>query len=306
MLSRVLQAKDGGSSHRSELIHPLDSRARRSEPRGRDEAASCAKEPVVSASIADLRQALSALMEGKERARRLIIRAGDHWQVIHNQRSGQLEHVSPRSSRLPASIKLDPAAAQKMRGLDFEKPAAGDWTRRVRADQLDELAVQIVSVLRELHRVDGPMQLDLEIDDREHPVNDKLVEAMRALADKHARTDATRQRMYNAMVNSRFLMPFSPEAEPEADPEDAIERVESRNGRPVFAAFTDFSSMRLWRPLQTEYMPTHGSVLFEWLCEQEAAALLLNPDGRVGGELFANELHMLAEGVRRFVRKHGN
>lgn len=245
-------------------------------------------------------------MQGNERARRLIVRAGDHWQVIHNQRSGLLEHVSPRSSRLPAAIKLDPGAAQKMRGLDFEKQAAGDWTRQVRAEQLDELAVQIVSVLRELHRVDGPMQLDLEIDDREHPVNDKLVDAMRALADKSNRTEATRQRMYNAMVNSRFLMPFSPDAAPELDPEDAIERVEERNGRPVFAAFTDFATMRRWRPLQTEYMPTHGSVLFEWLCEEQAAALLINPQGRVGGELLGNELQMLAEGVRRFVRKHGN
>ncbi len=258
------------------------------------------------ASFADLRQALGTLTEGQERARRLVVRAGDHWQVISNHRTGQLEHRAPRSSRLPAALKLDTAAAKKMRGLSFVKRAAGDWVREVKADDLETLAAETVSVLRELYGADSAITLDLEIDDREHPTNPRLVQAMRTLADKQARTQDARQQLYKALVNSRFLMPFDPAAGPEADPEEAIERVDFRNGRPVFAAFSDFESMRLWRPLQTEYMPTHGSVLFEWLCEEEASTLLLNPNGTIGGELFSNELQMLAEAVRRFVRKHGH
>lgn len=259
------------------------------------------------ASKDDLRQALTTLLEGSERSRRLVIRAGAHWQVISaTLNQPHLVHQSARSSRLPEAIKLNPSDARDMRALDFAKKAGGDWTRELSRSALDELPGEIFRIIRELHRVDGAIELELDIDDREHPTNPDLLATMRALADKGGRTAEARQAMYNEMVNTRFLLPFDPAAGPQADPEDAIERVEERNGRPVFAAFTDFESLRMWRPLHTDYMASHGSVLFEWLCEEKAAALLINPGGLVGGELFGHELEMLAEGVRRFVRKHGN
>jgi hypothetical protein len=261
---------------------------------------------IVSANEGDLRQALHNLVGGKERARRLVVRAGEHWQVLTaDLGQSTLVHESVKSSRLPDALKLSPDAAQKMRGLDFAKGGGADWQRVVRRGELDTLAAQVIAIIREVHGTSAAIDLDLEIDDREHPSNPELIATMRELADRGGRTAESRQRMYNAMVNSTLVLPFDPEAGPEVDPEDAIERVDHRDGRPVFAAFTDFRHLRRWRPLATDYMPSHGSVLFEWLCEQQAASLLVNPEGQVGGELFGHELGMLAEGVRRFVKKHG-
>lgn len=252
-------------------------------------------------------EALGELFLGAERERRLIVRAGPHWQVLSvadGRRS--LLHRSAKSGRMPAEHKLGGDQANQLRALGFAKPpGVGDWERRLdrpSADAVQSLAEEVVYIARRLYQADAQMELDLEIDDRTHPENPDLIAAMRKVATPQ-RQEADRHAMYNAMVNATFLVLLDAGVDAATDPEDALRAIGQLSGRPVFAVFTDFASLRLFDPLEREYLPLHGSELFELLMEIKAASVQVNPQGNVGGELYAHEIEALAEGVRRFRRR---
>ena len=58
--------------------------------------------------------------------------------------------------------------------------------------------------------------------------------------------------------------------------------------------------LRLWEPRGHEYWPIHGSELFEMALERNPVSLRINPDGDVGGELYAHEVEMLVRAVQTF------
>lgn len=271
-------------------------------------AAPCYADPMDPAiQRAALREALEELMRGRERARRLIVRAGAHWQVLSvTSDRRELRHQSVKSSRLPTTEKLGTREARKLRDLGFEKPpGVRDWQRVLPRPDLDGLAKDLLFIAHDIYGSEAALELDLEIDDREHPENPELIDAMRKLA-RPGYDPSDRHAMYNAMANATFLLPIDPDAGDEVDAEDAWLVVERQGDRPVYAAFTDFESLRTWRPLERDYLPVHGSEFFELLEQRRAAILRVNPDGDVGGELYAHELESLAEGVRRFLRRRLN
>lgn len=264
------------------------------------------------ATAQQLAASVEELFRGGERARRLVVRAGPVWQVLSTRREAKgkgLRHAATKSSRLPDSHKLDATRAMGMRELGFEKVGGhADWFRdleRAHVGAALELARELVYVARGLYRASEQLALDLEIDDREHPENPELLEAMRKIA-KPGFAEADRHAMYNAMANATFLVAVDPAATAATDPEDALLRVGELRAQPVFAAFTDFDALRAFAPLEREYLPFHGSELFALLEEKGAASVLINPEGSVGGELYRHEIAALAEGVRRFFRKRSN
>jgi hypothetical protein len=202
---------------------------------------------------------------------------------------------------LPAQLKLSSERAAALRELGYHKrDGHPNWSREVpiTAHDLSALSSEIEHILSGVYGVDASqLAARLIHDDTEHPANPDLLDAMRTIAGDNS-DPSKRHRLYNAMLNATFLVPLDPDADDAADSGDEFFVFERLSERPVFGVFTDWASLRAWKPRTWPYLPVHGSDLFAILVEQSLAGLNVNPDGRVGWQLFHHEVETLAGAVR--------
>jgi hypothetical protein len=109
--------------------------------------------------------------------------------------------------------------------------------------------------------------------------------------------------MYTELLNATFLVPLDPALDDDAEGSEAFVDFEAHSsGRPTLGAFTDWTSLRFWQPRGHAYWPIHGSALFEMALDRNPISMRINPDGDVGGELYAHEVEMLVRAVHSFRR----
>ena len=151
------------------------------------------------------------------------------------------------------------------------------------------LAAVMVEVERDL-RVDVSCQRD------EPPENPRLLEAIRAAST--TQDTSTRQRLYAALVNAMLLVPQDPKGvgKPEHMQEPFV-----LDG-PTWIAFSDWDALRMWSPQGHPFGLVHGVDFFEHIYENGLGNVRVNPDGVVGGELYAGEVTMMVEAVRGYLR----
>ena len=203
-----------------------------------------------------------------------------------------------------------------MRELGFEKvPSVRNWVRLCKSDEgtLKQLSDEADEILGQVYGVDGlegEAEIEFEEDEGPHPQNGDLIEAMLDVASSHEET--TRQRMYRELINATFLVPLDP-ATCERFEQDGVEMeggtiyiYDTVGGHPLYAAFTDWESLRRWEPRGWSYIPIHGSEFFEEVLEREAAGVLINPEGPVGGQLYRHEIEMLVEAMRSYRNRQVN
>ncbi|HLT38691.1 MAG TPA: SseB family protein, partial [Enhygromyxa sp.] len=217
---------------------------------------------------------------------------------------GKLEQESIASAGLPAEYKLSCERGQLMRELGFGKRGGRrNWKREHGNDRasLARAADEALDILARIYGVDEPIRAELIEDDTEHPENPALIAAMRRVAKGW--DQAIRRAMYTEMLNATFLVPIT---EGDAEGSDAFVDLETHtSGRPTLGAFTDWASLRLWEPRGCAYWPIHGSSLFEMAMDRKPVTMRINPDGDIGGELYAHEVEMLVRAVQSF-RRRGN
>jgi hypothetical protein len=250
--------------------------------------------------------ALEALLESPARERRLIVAVGPVY-LLSVARRGEptIEQEAVSSAVLPPELKLSSERGQLLRNLGFGKSSGRrNWKRRHGPENLAEIAEQSVDILTRVYGVDASPTIELIEDDAEHPENPTLVAAMRKVA--RARDEQLRHAMYSEMLNANFLVPMDPDDEDAEGPEALLAVEIQPSGRPTLAAFTDWTSLRLWNPRGCEYAPVHGSDLFAYAMARDAASVRINPEGDVGGELHRNEVEMLVRAVETFRRRHSN
>ncbi|WP_146155824.1 SseB family protein [Enhygromyxa salina] len=244
---------------------------------------------------------------------RLVLQAGPVYLIWTARGSGGLiEHESVSSTALPASHKLSSARGMLLREFGFAKRSGRrNWKREHGRDRasLERSADETLDILTRVYGVHGPDQpeppfgLALSEDRTEHPLNPDLIAAMREVAKR--RDDPSRRAMYSEMLNATFLVPIDAELDDDVEGSDAFHAFEKHeSGRPTLGVFTDWASLRLWEPRGQEYWPIHGSQLFEMALEREPVTLRINPNGDVGGELYAHELEALVRAVASFRRRH--
>lgn len=250
--------------------------------------------------------ALSQLATSGAASSTLVVTAGSTYVTWRRERGARaFIGVAPKSASLPQDIRLSSEAAGKMRTLGWRKPKGfRNWEVEVAADRFDpaQMGEQTHTILAELYGVDDPFEFSLTHDERDHPRNDDVYDAMRTLAK--TREGSHRTVLYNALVNATLLVPIRPDADDADDDGEEFLVFEEHMGRPVFGAFTDIDSLRMWNPRPFEYLPVHGSELFGSLNRRRAAALLLNEEGEVGGHLNAHEVDTLARAVNDWKTKH--
>lgn len=254
---------------------------------------------------AQLVDALIRLTQSRAREARLIVSSGPVYLLwIARRGFAKLEQESIASAALPTELKLSSERGQLMRDLGFGKRGGRrNWKREHGNDRasLARAAEQALDILDRIYGVEDPITAELVEDDTEHPENPDLIAAMRKVAKD--RDEAIRRAMYTELLNATFLVPIQ---SGDAEGSDAFVDFETHaSGRPTLGAFTDWASLRLWEPRGFAYWPIHGASLFEMAMDRNPVTLRINPDGDIGGELYAHEVEMLVRAVQSF-RRRGN
>lgn len=217
----------------------------------------------------------------------------------------QLEQESVSSTVLPPEFKLSSERGKILRELGFAKRSGRrNWKRRHDRDRdsLERIVDETLDILRRVYGVDAPVVLALTEDADIHPQNPDLIVAMRQVAKGW--DEAVRRAMYTELLNATFLVPIDPELDDDAEGGEAFFDFETHeSGRPTLGVFTDWASLRLWEPRGHEYWAIHGSEMFAMALEREPVTLRINPNGDVGGELYAHEIEMLVRAVAHFRQK---
>ena len=125
------------------------------------------------------------------------------------------------------------------------------------------------------------------------PENQRLLKSMKALA--RTRSERSRKAMYMALLRAELYVPT--EASMGGRDEDVFAQDDPLHGNPVYVAFTSLEALRQWRPAEGSFTKMDGMTFFPILSESKAASVLLNPKGELGGELYRNEILVLAEAV---------
>jgi hypothetical protein len=246
-----------------------------------------------------IHRALVEALGADDAERRVVVEAGPVYLVVRVD-DDAITVDAPRSASLPKSHRLSTEHAHLLRGLGFDKPRPRRDFRSVRTRRAGdagrlavELAGQLEDILVRVYAEDSAPTARVQLDDRDPPTNPDLLDAMRDVA-KPPFDHGLRIALYNALVNATFLVPLAEDGD-----EDEPLVLESLKDRPVWGVFSQLDELRAWRPRGWEWAALHGSELFPRAHEAGIASLRINPDGLVGGELYAHEVASLTEAVRR-------
>jgi hypothetical protein len=254
-----------------------------------------------------LLDALEQLADSSAHEARLVLEVGPVYLVWTAARGEpEVEHESVASNSLPPELKLSSERGNILRQLGFAKRSGRrNWKRRHGRDResLARCVDETLDILSRVYAIDAPIVLSLHEDAQPHPQNPSLVASMRQVAKGF--DEAVRRAMYTELLNATLLVPIDPEHDEDAEGSPAFFDFETHagTGRPTLGAFTDWASLRLWEPRGHEYWPIHGSELFEMALERNPVSLRINPDGDIGGELYAHEVEMLVRAVQTFRRR---
>ena len=262
----------------------------------------------MTAIRSQLLEGLARLAQGSASETRLLLESGPVY-MLWIARKGQNEiiHECVGSSALPAEFKLSSERGKLMRELGFAKRSGRrNWRRTMVRGSLDfeHATDETLDIFTRIYAVDGEPKLSLVQDQREHPLNPELIAAIRVVSKGF--DEETRRAMYTAMLNSTFLVPIGEDEDAEGS--EAFVNVDDTHpsGRPTLGVFTDWDALRLWEPRGHDYWPIHGSELFEMALERSPVSVRINPNGDIGGELYAHEVEMLVRAVHSFRRRRSN
>jgi len=140
--------------------------------------------------------------------------------------------------------------------------------------------------------------------EEKEPANPKLLRAMQRVSE--GEKPKARQALYQELLKSTLLIPIEGELEGHEPGrwvtlsegmDVAFVTARDSEGQVAFMAFTDPGTLRSWRPEGSRYVALGGPDLFALALNNDAAAILVNPAGPVGGEITRREIQMLAEGA---------
>lgn len=228
---------------------------------------------------------------------RLVLQA-DHGWLIFTGSKGRSEVLAEAAASvyLPPDRKLRAADVHRLRQAGFaSRPDRRNLARTYTLGEGDHHPVKVADdareILRSVYGVDlaaTPPSRSLHFGDRDDTENPALIDAIRALS--RARDPRTRNAMYRQMLRATFLLPVDDAGAPVAFGE--------LQGFPVFGVFSDPAALRWWDPIRAGVEHVPGRRLFPMLARTGLGSVLINPEGRVGGELYRNEVQMLADAAR--------
>ena len=240
--------------------------------------------------LSELEQALEHLTQGGGDGNRLVVRGGRAWFVFHGALGGsEIRSEAAARHYLGKDFPLSLNDVALIRRAGFGQVAPFKTLQRVdAADQCALIAQRTHELMGGAYKHEGPLKLELTLGDRDPTENPSLLEAIRGAAGK--RTPEARNLLYRALLRSTFLLRMDGAGQPLA-----VGKLQSWD---VFAAFTSFDALRLYAPTVDAFKTLPGRQLFPSLLDLKVGSLLIDPGGRLGGELYRNELETLARAAR--------
>lgn len=267
--------------------------------------ASDTREPPANPAGAALRGTVDDSAAFVAALERMHVAGGDANRMLL-QRSSAPERwvsVTARATHPRWAVDASPAWDRDvMRGLGWTQPAADRAWRRIVPGRGRDAAAGAAALVEAVFAADGNGETTwaLRLGAAPRVDSDALVTEMREVASSRENQTLRRQRLYHALAASEFLVPLRTATG--ADPRGSTSRWRHAGtlaGRPVHAVFTDWASACVWDPRGPELVAMRGVDLFAAAARSEAASLLINPGGRVGGELYRHELETIAAGIER-------
>lgn len=232
-----------------------------------------------------LERTLSRLSSDGGSHNRAVVVARGGWFVVHGARNvDDVEVEAAASAYLETKLSLDQVSA--LRKARFaSRPGRKTLMRRHPIEGLDRFLEGLVEAV-----FGAPIEdVQLHLGERDETSNPVLIEAMRVLARK--RDTPSRQQLYRRLMDAELLLLVQG---------DAAARVGELQGWDVVAAFTDWDALALYDPRGRPFRRVTGRVLCpELYADQRVGSLLINPNGRVGGELYRNEIEAVARASSR-------
>ncbi|MCA9690648.1 MAG: SseB family protein [Myxococcales bacterium] len=244
----------------------------------------------------ELARHLACLVEDGGDHNQLYVTAGAYYVLITGRKGAtavELEAVDNAYLSRGDQLTEGRAAILRERGYLRSGKRPGVFRTAVASEPLERAALveEIVDIFARAFGVRAPIALTLTLGDGDSVRNVELVRSMKLAA--RDRDMSTRTRLYRALAAAEFLVPV------EREGDDAPKVVETLAGAPVFACFSDHRSLRRWEPRPCAYVHLEAAELFAATLELQLAALLINPRGDVGGQLYRHEVEMLDAAIRR-------
>lgn len=251
----------------------------------------------------ELLQHLKALLcEGGNYNRLLVTSGPSYLHFIGGRGAQSLDCEAVCNRFLPAAAKLSPKREALLERHGFGPQAKRrNPVRKLSVKdehELPAIADAALEILRVAYMIGDhePLDFELHLGDQETTRNVPLLRCMKKLA--RLRDNPSRQSVYNGLLQSELLMPLDTDADPTLREPHTVEHLQ---GFPVYAAFSDWTALRLWEPRGWPYTRISGADLFLLAADRKAGSLMINPKGDIGGELLMNEIAALANVVRRHV-----
>lgn len=232
-----------------------------------------------------LHDALTRLSTDGGDHNRLVLQGARGWIVVHGGlHLDEVEVEAAASHYLESPLAIGDVA--KLRQAGFAS-RANKRTLMRRSSLGPELADALSSWMREVYG-DTTFETELTLGDREATRNPVLLEAIRVLSKK--RDMPSRHQVYRRFLDGTFLWPRT------GDTPTAFGEL---SGWEVLGVFTDWDELAWHDPRGVPYDTIGGRELIKQLVERpKVGSLLINPKGRVGGELYRNELQTMRSAIR--------
>ncbi len=239
----------------------------------------------------DLRKALERLTQAGGTGNRLVVRGGRAWFVFHGAKGGvEIRSEAAAKHYLGKDFPLSLNDVGLIRKAGFAQAPPSKTLQRVdAADQGVAIAARTRELFASAYKHQGPIQLELSLGDKEATQNPDLLEAIRTAAGK--RSPQARNALYRALLRSTLLLRVDSQGLPQA-----VGKLQSWD---VFAAFSSLDALRLYSPTVDRFKTMPGRLLFSALLDLRVGSLLIDPGGRLGGELYRNEIETIAGATRR-------
>jgi len=237
-----------------------------------------------------LNAAIASLMNEGGTENKLLLSCGTGWFHLRGScGSSDVVCHAAANAYLPTASRLLVAQVHRLRQAGFRQRngerALSQTFSLGSTEERDTLISKLSALFSEVYGVEQlNFRWEVQMGDAPTVTNAPLLEAVRAVAKQ--RLPRLRQALYRQLLMADLLLLVDDEGAPRV--------VGDISGWPCFALFTDTASLTLWDPRGGLVNVVKGRTLFPNLMQHRFGSVFLNQHGLLGGELYRNEVEMLA------------
>lgn len=253
---------------------------------------------------ADFQKALKTFSESNEDRIKLVVESRGRYLVLHRDSSWSLFRIEVSAGRqLPEGFSWTPEQEQALYDLGLRQGRASN-NYRVQVQNVDQWEGQWVEGLEQvvfdlLNDEEGEPVWTVREEKEEHVQSEGIVEGMNHLAKN--RTWQARTGLYRLLLESRLLVLVKGKGKGQRV---EFGQVGTMGSWGVTAAFTSYEALDAYKPRGADVLALPGDVLFPELSVAHIGALKLNPGSAPSGELYANEIKMMVDGLKKLSGVH--